>query len=136
MLLPLLCKTKLKSVFFVSSVPNLVDIGSADQLHKQVSGGTMPVEKEKASWLVEARSAAFGWKAKVDHISDHRPARSTWKRWRQEVRKAGDIGAESTEKGRKESEKIGGPGCREFEPCHSDHEKRLLSRENNRFLDF
>ena len=67
----------------------------------------------------------------VASISDHRLARSTWKQWRQEVRKARDIGAESIGKGRKESEKTFlwhlGPGCREFESRHSDHEKRLFS---------
>ena len=95
-----------------------------------VSGGTMPVEEEKASRLV-AGIAATSREAVFDHISDHRPVRSTWKRWRQEVRKARDIGAESMGMGRKESEKMFlrplGPGCREFESRHSDHEKRLFS---------
>ena len=48
----------------------------------------MPVEEEKASRLV-AGIAATSREAVFDHISDHRPVRSTWKRWRQEVRKAG-----------------------------------------------
>ena len=84
----------------------------------------MPVEEERPPEAVAAKIAAVGWEAVFDHISDHRPVRSTWKRWRQEVRKAGDIGAESMGKGRKESEKVFlrplGPGCREFESRHSD----------------
>ena len=91
----------------------------------------MALEKEKPSRPVAMRIAAPGRESVFDHISDHRPARSTWKRWRQEVQKPGDIGAESMGKGWKELEKKFlrplGPGCREFESRHSDHEKRLFS---------
>ena len=89
----------------------------------------MALEKEKPSRPVAMRIAAPGREAVFDHISDHRPARSTWKRWRQEVRKARSFGAESTGKGRKESEKMFlrplGPGCREFESRHSDQKFRV-----------
>ena len=92
----------------------------------------MPVEEEKASRLV-AGIAATSREAVFDHISDHRPVRSTWKRWRQEVRKARGFGAESIGKGREESEKMFlrplGPGCREFESRHSDQNRQFSVRK-------
>ena len=103
-----------------------------NQLNNMVSGGTMPAEEEKASRLA-VRIVATGRELVFDHISDHRPVRSTWKRWSQEVRKAGDIGAESMGKGRKESEKMFlwplGPGCREFESRHSDQNRQFSVRK-------
>ena len=133
MSLAMLCGS-LYSLFPASQ--NQKALPSGKQLHNLFCGGTMALEKEKPSRPVAMRIAAPGRESVFDHISDHRPARSTWKRWRQEVQKPGDIGAESMGKGWKELEKKFlrplGAGCRRFESCHSDH----LSSKNRLFRRF
>ena len=130
MSLAMLCGS-LYSLFPASQ--NQKALPSGKQLHNLFCVGTMALEKEKPSRPVAMRIAAPGREAVFDHISDHRPARSTWKRWRQEVQKPGDIGAESMGKGRKELEKMFlrplGPGCREFESRHSDQNRQFSVRK-------